>query len=166
MFFFLLPAALAPAPQTPSPLSFQGFQAGMPVRDAVAHIRGSAGSLSCKPTLDWRMRDCTGQVTLAGLRAPFDVLISSIHDSAAVIVLSTRSADRLAAPWVARLTEELGRPNQQRQPGGASSWQWIRAGKMLRVIERKSAGRWETSVTLTHGPLLDGLGPTQKQKPE
>jgi hypothetical protein len=154
--FFQPPPAVAPAVQSLPPLSFQGFQAGMPVADAVSRIRANGGGLTCKSTTDARMRDCTGQMPRAGQSPPFQVLLSSVHDSAAVIVLSLAGATGVSR-WVADLTRQFGRPNY-RQRGTQSSWQWIRNRRMLRVAERKSGATREASVTLTHGPLLDGLG--------
>lgn len=156
-------AAIVPAPQIP-PLSFNGFRAGMPLAETVMRIKTSGGILNCKPTTDWRMRDCTGTLKLREL-PPLEVLVSSVHDSAAVIVLSLHGTAELASRWIPDLTAAFGDPNQQGRSGRPRSWQWIRAGTMLRVAERKSAGAWETSVTLTHGPLLDGLGPTQRKPP-
>lgn len=150
------PPIIAPAVQPPPPLSFLGFRAGMPVANAGSLIRAARGMLSCKPTTDSRMRECTGQLPRAGSPVPFDVLISSVQDSSAVIVLSLRGGAGVSR-WVADLTRRFGRPNQ-RQQGTQSSWQWIRDQKMLRVVERRAGGSREASVTLTHGPLLDGLG--------
>lgn len=163
MFIALPPPASAPALQRP-PLSFEGFRAGMPVAEAAQRIKASGGTLRCKATLDWRMRDCTGSLRLAEL-PPFEVLVSSVHDSAAVIVLSLRAAAEPASRWIPAFTETFGTPNLQGSAGKPRSWQWIRSGTMLRVVERKAAGGWEASITLTHGPLLDGLGPTQRKPP-
>lgn len=153
------PPALTLARQLP-PLSFQGFRAGMPVEQAGERIHTAGGSLGCKPTLDARMRDCTGAVRLPELPRA-EVLVSSVHDSSAVIVLSFSGPTELAARWISELSERFGTPNQRGHAGRPRSWEWIRSGTMLRVTERKFGGGWETSVTLTHGPLLDGLGPTQ-----
>lgn len=153
--FALPPAVLAPAPQALPPLSFLGFHAGMPVADAGSVLRGGRGYLSCKETTDRRMRECTGELPRQQGAAPFQVLISSVHDSAAVIVISVRGVG--VSRWVTELSRQFGRPNQ-RQQGNQSTWQWIRDRKMLRVIERRSGTVREASITLTHGPLLDGLG--------
>jgi len=154
------------AAQPAASLSFSGFTAGMPMPEARARIsQAASGSLSCRTTIDWRMRDCTGRVQPAPSEAPFNVLISSIHDSAAVIVLSLRGTDRAASRWVASLTATFGVPELRKHPDGSARWQWVRARKMLRVVERRSGGGWETSVTLTHGPLLDGLGPIETKRP-
>jgi hypothetical protein len=163
MLLFVPPPVIAPAVQNP-PLSFNGFRAGMPLPDAAERVKRLTGLLHCRATLDWRMRDCTGALKLPDLLRA-EILISSVRDSAAVIVFSLHGTSRLASPWVAALTRDFGIPNHQGRPRRQQSWQWIRAGTMLRVAERKSAGGWETSVTLTHGPLLDGLGPTQRRPP-
>src|SRR5690242_3119307 len=104
------PPALTTVGQLP-PLSFQGFRAGMPVEQAAELIRAARGSLRCKPTLDARMRDCTGAVRLGELPHA-EVLVSSVHDSSAVIVLSFSGAAELAARWIPELSERFGTPNQ------------------------------------------------------
>jgi len=148
------------------PLSFLGFRAGMPVTEAVSLIRKSKGALTCKATADSRMRDCTGRVSTPETGTPLELLISSVHDSAAVIVFSLHGGTGPVARWVAALTTQFGRPNRQQHPGGRSSWQWIRARTMLRVAQRGSGPQAEASITLTHGPLLDGLGPAQSKRPD
>ncbi|HEV8598354.1 MAG TPA: hypothetical protein VGQ69_03255 [Gemmatimonadales bacterium] len=153
------PPVVAPAAQALPPLSFLRFRAGMPVSEAGSLIRASRGILVCKATSDSRMRECTGRLPRPGLSTVFEVLISSVHDSSAVIVFSLRGGAGVSR-WVTDLTRQFGRPNH-RQQGNQSSWQWIRDRKMLRVVERRTGGTRETSVTLTHGPLLDGLGAPQ-----
>jgi hypothetical protein len=155
------PPVVVPAVQTLPPLSFLGFRAGMPVHEAGSLIRAARGMLVCKATTDSRMRDCTGQLPQSELTTPFEVLISSVQDSSAVIVFSRRGGPSVSR-WVADLTRKFGRPNQKQQ-GSQTSWQWIRDRKMLRVVERRAAGGREASVTLTHGPLLDGLGTPPSQ---
>ena len=158
MPFITPPPIVAAAPQTLPPLSFEGFRAGMLVADARAKIVAGGGRLSCKATTDQRMKDCTGTLPAHGALPAFELLISSIKDSSAVIVFSTSGSRRFSTTWVKQLTESFGRPNHDDRPKALSSWQWIRQSRMLRVVERKKGVRWEASVTLTHGPLLDGLG--------
>ena len=112
------------------------------------------------------MRDGTGSMPFPGLTEPFRVLISSVHDSAAVIVLSGSPRKAVSASWVDSLTHVFGTPNQERPPGVRGSWQWIRRSQMLRVILRGAGERTETAVTLTDGPLLDGLGSLPTKKPD
>lgn len=165
MLLVLPPPAIAPAARPLPPLSFNGFRAGMPVADARSKISAAGGSLTCKATSDWRMRECTGSIPFHAGAPPLGVLISSVSDSAAVLVFSTRTPLRATGPWVASLSKAFGRPNQGKHPGGRMSWQWIRDRRMLRVAERRQGAAWESSVTLTHGPLLDGLGNPQTKRP-
>lgn len=138
----------------------------MAIADARAVIVAAGGTLACKPTTDPRMRECTGSMPNRNLAAPFRVLISSIYDSAAVIVLSGAPSEEGARAWIDALTAEFGTPNRERQPGGRGSWQWIRRSQMLRVILRGNRNTAETAITLTDGPLLDGLGGVQTRKPD
>ena len=155
----LMLVAFAPLGHQLPPLSFSGFRPGMPVSDAVSLIRAAKGSLTCKSTTDARMKDCTGVLPESALAPSLDVLISSIKDSAAVIVFSHHGGTSPVTRWVTALTRSFGRPNHQ-EGSSQSTWQWIRAGTMLRVVQRNLGARREASVTLTHGPLLDGLGST------
>ena len=97
---------------------------------------------------------------------PLEVLISSVHDSAAVIVLSGTPPPDLARTWIEDLTIDFGRPDHLVAPTTQHTFQWVRRGRMLRVIVRNPGDTLETSVTLTHGPLLDGLGPPERKKPD
>ena len=160
------PPISAPHAQALPPLSFLGFRAGMPVSEAVSLIRAAKGALTCKATADSRMRDCTGRIATQETGTPLELLISSVHDSAAVIVFSLHGGTGPVTRWVSGLTTQFGRPNRLQRPGGRSSWQWIRAGTMLRVAQRGSGQQAEASITLTHGPLLDGLGPAQSKRPD
>ena len=54
---------LAVVSQDLPPLSFHGFRAGMPVRQATALIESIRGQLTCRASTDARMRECTGFIT-------------------------------------------------------------------------------------------------------
>lgn len=164
--------ALVPPPPPPilaivsrqlPPLSFIGFIAGMQIDDADRLTRDAGGVLTCKGTSDPRIRECTGAIPFLGLRRPMDVLISTVRDSASVIVLTCMVAGADTRSWVRTLTEDFGVPNYRRERGDQESWEWIRRGQMLRVVLHQSGGGPETAVTLTHGPLLDGLGPPRRK---
>jgi hypothetical protein len=161
--YFLATFLLA---QALPPLSFSGFRPGMPTRDAAALITGSKGTVSCRGSSDPRLRECTGSFPIAGIAAPLAVLISSVNDSAAVIVLSGRPPSEEARAWVEDLTIDYGRPNHRVSAESQHTWQWIRRGRMIRVVARLVGDTLEASVTLTHGPLLDGLGPPEIRKPD
>jgi hypothetical protein len=161
--WFALVAVLS---QDLPPLSFLGFRAGMPVHQATALIESIQGRLTCRASIDPRIRECTGFIPELGVTRPLAVLISSVHDSAAVIVLSGTPPPDLARAWIEDLTIDFGRPNHSAAPASQHTWQWVRRGRMLRVIVRNPGDTVETSVTLTHGPLLDGLGPPERRKPD
>jgi hypothetical protein len=148
------------------PLSFLGFRAGMPVVEATALIESTQGQLTCRRSIDPRIRECTGFMPERGVVRPLSVLISSVHDSAAVIVLSGTPPPDLARTWIEDLTIDFGRPDHSAAPVSQHTWQWVRRSRMLRVIVRNPGAIVETSVTLTHGPLLDGLGAPQRKKPD
>jgi hypothetical protein len=155
----------APLQQLP-PLSFLGFRAGMPMSGAVELIRTGGGTLSCRGSSDPRIRECTGSLPTRLISRPLRVLISSVHDSAAVIVLSGAPPAELARGWIEDLTIDFGEPEHRVTPGAQHTWQWVRRSRMLRVNARTADDSLEASVILTHGPLLDGLGPPKKAKPD
>jgi hypothetical protein len=138
----------------------------MSVADAEALTRAAGGSLACEPASDTRIQECQGTFPFYGLRSPFSLLISSVNDSAAVIVLSHRAPGNAAEKWASALTLDFGTPNRNREPGIQMTWEWIRRGQMLRLVERKVVDHMEVAVTLTDGPLLDSLGPAKRRKPD
>ncbi len=153
------PAAIAIAAQQLPPLAFVGFRAHMPMSEAHALVTSAGGSLICKATTDPRLRECTGNLPFPQIAQPFKLLISSVRDTAAVIVLTAAVRQADTKDWVRALTQDFGTPNYKPQPGVSESWQWIRKGQMLRIVQRISGGALEAAVTLTDGPLLDALGP-------
>ena len=152
-------AAIATAIQELPPLSFAGFRAHMPMREVRALATAGGGSLTCMATTDPRLRECTGVMPSGNVFPPFKLLISSVRDTAAVIVLMVNVAEKDSRGWVRALTQDFGTPNHRTDRGVSESWQWIRKGQMLRLIQHAADGMLETAVTLTDGPLLDALGP-------
>lgn len=138
----------------------------MAMAEAHALVVSAGGSLACQPTTEPRMRECTGSMPFQNLSAPVRVLISSVDDSAAVIVLTGNPSERDSRHWLASLTDAFGIPNEDREPWVRGSWQWIRRSQMLRVILRGTGRRSETAVALTDGPLLDALGRPLIEKPD
>lgn len=160
------PAVIVPGAQKLPPLSFIGFRAGMPVAEVKSFLRSSRVSLDCKRSSDPRMKECTATLPLPGVVGGLAILISSVNDSAAVLVFTARGMQRLGQQWEMALTEDFGKPKREDQPGIQTSWQWIRKGQMMRVVQRKAESMLECSVTLTDGPLLDGLGPPRLKRPD
>src|ERR1051325_1341855 len=156
------PAAFAPAAQRLPPLSFLGLRAGMPLAELRSLVRTTGGAFDCKATSDPRMRECNGALVVGGgaESRTFRVLVASIRDSGAVIVLSGLPTGAALERWVDSLTGDFGTPRRQAGPGTQVSWEWIRRGQKLVVVERTDQDGRASSVTLTDGPLLDGLGPS------
>jgi hypothetical protein len=168
-------AAIAIAIQELRPLGFAGFRAHMPMSEAKALVISAGGSLTCKATTDPRLRECTGIMPFPKVVPPFRLLISSVRDTAAVIVLTANIKESDTSEWARALTQDYGTPNHKTNYRVSETWQWIRTGQMLRLIEHQAGGVLETAVTLTDGPLLDALGPPatyqkppgpKKQKPD
>ena len=167
MIHALPPPIVAEVAQLP-PLRFLGFRAGMALAEVHSLVRGSGGRLGCRATSDPRMRECNGSFDLGEgpVRLHVSVLVSAVHDSAAVIVLSTHPSESALEGWVAGLTADLGTPNVRHGPGMEASWEWIRQSRKLVISERKENDRLTGSVTFTDGPLLDGLGPPKRKGPD
>jgi hypothetical protein len=148
-------------------LSFLGFRAGMPVAQARSLIRAAGGSLDCRATSDPRIRECNGFLPTRQEppRESVRLLVSSVRDSAAVIVVSRTPTESDISGLISALTAEFGTPNRQVGPGAQASWEWIRRGQKLVVAQRREDIRSASSVTLIDGPLLDGLGPPRRKAP-
>ncbi len=171
MLFAALPPAPPPAviyyqqPRTLPPLSFLGLRAGVPLQEVRAFLEANKSRLDCKASSDPRMKECTGTVPYPGVPRGLALLVSSINDSAAVLVFTARGNQTLGQEWERALTEDFGQPNHEAR-SGAETRQWIRKGQMMRLVQRKTRTSLECSVTLTDGPLLDGLGPPKLKRPD
>ena len=133
--------------------------AHMPLSEVRALAQSAGGSLTCKATTDPRLRECTGAVPGSRSYPAFALLVSSVRDTAAVIVLTARVTGKEAREWVGDLTRDFGTPSHRTDRRSSESWQWVRKGQMLRVIGQTTGAVREVAVTLTDGPLLDALGP-------
>lgn len=140
------------------PLGFAGFRAHMPMSEARALTASAGGTLACKPTTDPRLRECNGVMPYPKVIPRFSLLISSVRDTAAVIVLTASVRQSDTRDWARDLTRDFGEPDHKTDRV-SERWQWVRKGQMLRVIQHKAEGKIETAITLTDGPLLDALGP-------
>jgi hypothetical protein len=161
-----IPVPIGLAIQALPPLSFVGFRAHMPMSEARWLVTSAGGSLTCKATTDPRLCECTGVMPSPKPGSSFKLLISSVRDTAAVIVLTASVKQSQTRGWAHHLTQEFGAPNHRSDYRQSESWQWIRKGQMLRLIQHREGETRETAVTLTDGPLLDALGPPPPlQKP-
>ncbi len=115
----------------------------------------------CRPATDRRIVECRGRVALIGGQNPYEVIVSLVHDSTAVILLSGQIEESRVTAWVNLLDRVLGPPRLRRR-GSQRTWEWIRNRQMLRMSYRPTIG---LVVNLTDGPLLDGLDQTETLPP-
>ena len=141
----------------PPSLEFRGLHVGVPIPELRARVRDLAGTLSCRPSRDARLDECTGSVRLVSGGPPFSLIVSSIRDSAAVVILTGTVPRDTVADWAASIAWVQGRVSP-RTRGPQLIWQWVRYRQMLRLIHRQEGSGNVMTVTLTDGPLLDNLG--------
>jgi hypothetical protein len=123
------------------------------LRDDVAKL---GGRLSCKAsTTDPRFTECTAAFNDSGsLR--WDLRASLVDSTSAVILLKTTASKDELTSLRTTLTKSLGRPNY-RQQAGQTSYEWIRAGRMMRLTSRTEKGALQLAVSLVDGAALDAL---------
>lgn len=138
-------------------LEFRGLQVGIPIPDLRGHVRDLSGTLSCRPSRDPRLDECTGSVRLVPGGPHFSLIVSSIRDSAAVVILTGAVPRDTVADWAASIAWVQGQVSP-RTRGPQVIWQWVRYRQMLRLIHRQEGSGNVLTVTLTDGPLLDNLG--------
>ncbi len=152
---FTASASRAPA-QDPA-LEVFGLAPGGPftaMQDALAKIGGKPG---CKASpVDRRVAECTATLTRTPDRRNW-VLTASVVDGTVGLLLLRTSTDArgfggLRDAWTTR----LGRPNLKHL-ANLDSFQWIRAGRMLKLAGRNERGRYEVTVSLVDGEVLDRL---------
>jgi hypothetical protein len=149
--------AAGQSPAAPPFLEFRGLQVGVPIPDLRARVRDLAGTLSCRPSRDPRLDECTGSLRLVPGGPRFSLIVSSIRDSAAVVILTGAAPRDTVADWAASIAWIQGRVSP-RTRGPQVIWQWVRYRQMLRLIHRQEGSGNVITVTLTDGPLLDNLG--------
>jgi hypothetical protein len=161
-----LVSAAGQTPPAPPFLEFRGLQVGVPIPDLRSRVRDLAGTLSCRPSRDPRMDECTGSARLAPGGPQFSLIVSSVRDSAAVIILTGGAPRDTVADWAESIGWVQGRVSP-RNRGPQRIWQWVRYRQMLRLIHRQEGSGNVLTVTLTDGPLLDNLGaPERRLRPQ
>jgi hypothetical protein len=119
-------------------------------------VRSRGGSLACRRSRDPRISECRGTIRLPPDSTRFAVTVSLVDDSAAVVILSGSVPRDTVRAWVEAIALTQGIPSL-RVGGPQRTWQWIRRRQMLRLIHRRDGSRETAVITLTDGPLLDGL---------
>lgn len=145
---------LAQSPEPP--LAFLGLEPGMHRATIDSVVAGHGGALRCRPTREPRITACSGQFSRSG--ATLTTTISLVDGRIGIALISTRLPAGRIADWHAELVGRYGAAAPSRRPG-QESFQWIRAGRMLRLTVRREPGGLTASVSLLDGALLDGLPP-------
>jgi hypothetical protein len=148
--------ASAATPQSP-PLGLLGLAPGLVQSDLQERVAKLGGKMSCRTsTVDRRFAECTAMLSGAPDGRRWELLASLIDGTSAVILLKTGVSEREVEQLKSSLTTELGRPNYRKQ-GEQQSFEWIRAGRMMRLTSRPERGRVQLSVSLVEGSVLDAL---------
>jgi len=143
-------------------LDVLGFRPGATHAAAEAAVRNQRGRWSCRQSaVDPRFTECLGSIAPVG-EPPLDLTASLVHDSVAVLLLSGTVADADLRRWRAHLDARIG-PATERHAQGQTVWQWVRAGRMIRITSRAEGGTQRASISLVDGRLLDGLGEPRPQ---
>ena len=138
-------------------LQLMGLEPGMEQGELKDRVARLGGALSChSSSVDPRFAECTAGLARAPDGRRWQLLASLIEGSAAVILVSVGSSSAEVARFREELAAALGRPNLRRQ-ADQEAYEWIRAGRMMRLTARSEAGRITMSVSLVEGSLLDGL---------
>jgi hypothetical protein len=142
--------------QVSSPIEFLGFRPGSSRADAEAHLATVGGSWRCTASRDPRITDCRGAMPSAA--GTLDLTASLVDGQLAILLLSGPVGRETLGVWRDGLETVYGSVTP-RTDHGQETWQWIRRRQMLRLTTRLEAGMRVVSVSLTDGPLLDGLNP-------
>ena len=159
--FLLLPAG--PPAQAGPPLALLGLAPGIPRAALEERVARLGGRLACKTSgVDSRFAECTTVLPHAPDGRRWSLLASLVDGSAAILLLTAPFDAKELVSFREELTGTLGRPNL-RQRADQESFEWIRAGKMMRLTSRRGDGRLKVSVSLLQGDLLDPLGKKDRQ---
>jgi hypothetical protein len=134
-----------------------GLAPGLPHGELQNQVAKLGGKLSCKPsTVDRRFTECTASLSQAPDGRRWELRASLVDGGSAVTLLKTTASAKAVEALRAELIDTYGRPNY-RQQGSQTSYEWIRAGRMMRLTSRPQRDLVEVSVSLVDGPALDAL---------
>lgn|GEM_PF-1338337 len=152
----LTPLTAQPFPTPPPPLELFTLRAGEPWNISRDRLDTLDGRVGCRASLDPRITECHGTVSLPLSPVPFDLVVSLVSNRTAIILLSGRASHEVISSWITDLGARHGQPTV-RSAQGQQTWQWIRHRQMLRLTTRAGQGQPEVALSLIDGPLLDGL---------
>ncbi len=153
---FTAPVSRAGA-QNPS-LEVFGLAPGGSLADLQDRLAKVGGKPGCKTSpVDHRVTECTATLARTPDRRNWALTASVVDGTVSMMWLrastDARGFDGLREEWTAR----LGRPNLK-HVGNFDSYQWIRAGRILKLAGRNERGHYEVTVSLVDGEVLDRLG--------
>ncbi len=147
------PAAQSPAP----PLEMLGLAPGIPQSELQDRVAKLGSRLSCKvSTVDRRFAECTATIDQVAERHRWELRASLVDTTSAVILLKTSVTAKELDTIRNGLAQSLGRPNYRKQ-GSQTSYEWVRAGRMMRLTSRTDRDGLQLSVSLVDGGVLDAL---------
>lgn len=159
-FLSLVPFLFVTSPvraQAPA-LDVFGLAPGGAVAELQESVAKAGGKTTCRTsTVDPRVSECTATLTRTPDHRTWAMTASAVDGTTGMLMLRTttdpRGFDALREEWTAR----FGRPNLKHMPN-LESYQWIRGGRMLKLAGVNVRGRYEVTVSVVEGAILDRLG--------
>lgn len=137
-----------------------GLAPGGALAELQETVAKAGGKAACRTSpVDPRVSECTATLTRTSDHRTWSMTASLVDGTAGMLVLRTttdpRGFDALREEWTVR----FGRPNLKHMPN-LESYQWIRDGRMLKLAGVNIRGRYEVTVSVVEGEVLDRLGGT------
>lgn len=153
-----LATPVSPAQGQEPALEVLGLAPGGPFAEMQASLAKIGGKAECRTSpVDRRVAECTATLTRTPDHRNWLLTASVVDGTVGLLLLRTstdaRGFDGLRDAWTTR----LGRPNLKHL-ANLNSYQWIRMGRMLKLAGRNERGRYEVTVSLVDGEVLDRLG--------
>jgi hypothetical protein len=156
-----LPGGVSPsAAQTPlPPLSFLGFEAGLPLDQASQQVLALGGTgLRCdRSKRDRSVHECRATIFDPVTGRPINVWLSAMDSATGVLTLSGLVTGEQLDGWKTELESAFGVVGARVQ-GPQWMLQWVRQGRMLRLTWRIENNEKQASVSLVDGRVLDAWG--------
>jgi hypothetical protein len=155
------PAAAQTAPA--NPLTFHDFRPGMTVGEAAALARRLGGDFTCRTSRrDRRVEECRGRAAGPEMGGPVTLWGSAVDGVLGILTISADVAPDQLDAWRSHLELHHGTVDARVQ-GPQWMLQWVRRGTMIRLTWRIRRGERRASVSLVHGPTLDGWGASRRE---
>ncbi len=143
----------------PPPLSFLGFEAGLPLGDLGRRVESLGGKpMHClRSRREPSVHECRATVWSPGSGQRLALWASVMDSATGVLTLSGPVSGVELDAWRVGLVREFGEVGAEVQ---GSQWmmQWVRQGRMMRLTWRIERGAKTASVSLVDGRVLDAWG--------